>query len=253
MPPTRVSRGSSRILNSAPLASLSSSRSAWRSSASVCIVRNFRHGNGRWPIPWRVERNRIGPREESRTASAIASSSGLSSTSSSSAPTRSNVRFSAKSTPSNAGGPSSNSGTDWPGTNSARWIRISIVDGARRTRTPRWWHWSTSSTASTCGKSGSAMITSSIRSEPSTRSRSVERAERVQPVAGQRRRREEADDLDRRVRRVGERVADVGDVLARPDDHRAAAIAGGAQDHAGQPLVPGAQRRDVQQREASEP
>ena len=37
---------------------------------------------------------------------------------------------------------------DCPGTNSARWIRISIVEGARRTRTPRWWQRSTSSTAS---------------------------------------------------------------------------------------------------------
>ena len=33
-----------------------------------------------------------------------------------------------------------NKGTDWPGTNSARWIRISIVEGAMRTRTPRRWH-----------------------------------------------------------------------------------------------------------------
>ena len=32
--------------------------------------------------------------------------------------------------PSKTGGPSSNRGTDWPGTNSARWIRISIVEGA---------------------------------------------------------------------------------------------------------------------------
>ncbi len=182
-----VRRGSSRILNSAPEASLSSSSSAWDSSASVCIVRNFRHANGRWPMPRRIEWNRIGPRELRRTASVIASSSGLSSTSSSVAPTMSKVRLSAKSMPSNTGGPSSNSGTDWPGTNSARWIRISIVDGARRTRTPRRWHWSTSSTASSCGKSGSAMITSSMRPSPSTRSRSAERAERAQAVGGQRR------------------------------------------------------------------
>ena len=32
--------------------------------------------------------------------------------------------------PSNTGGRSVNSGTVWPGTNSARLIRISIVDGA---------------------------------------------------------------------------------------------------------------------------
>src|SRR5690348_17461346 len=45
-------------------------------------------------------------------------------------------------------------------TNSARWTRISIVDGAIRTRTPRWWASSTSSTASRWGKSGSAMMRS---------------------------------------------------------------------------------------------
>ena len=70
--------------------------------------------------------------------------------------------------PSKTGGRSSNSGTDWPGTNSARWMRISIVDGATRTVTPRWWHWSTSSTARSCGKSGSAMMTSWTRSLAST-------------------------------------------------------------------------------------
>jgi hypothetical protein len=121
----------------------------------------------------------MGPRELRRTASVIASSSGLRTISSSVAPTTSKVRLRAKSMPSNTGGPSSNSGTDWPGMNSARWIRISIVDGARRTRTPRRWHRSTSSTASSCGNSGSAMITSStppplstscrFASEPSAR------------------------------------------------------------------------------------
>ena len=66
--------------------------------------------------------------------------------------------------PSNTGGRSVNSGTVCPGTNSARLMRISIVDGATLTVTPRWWHWSTSSTACSCGKSGSAMITSWTRS-----------------------------------------------------------------------------------------
>ena len=121
----------------------------------------------------------------------------------------SKVRLSAKSTPSKTGGPSSNSGTDWPGTNSARWIRISIVEGARRTRTPRWWHWSTSSTASSCGKSGSAMMTSSMRSVASTLSRSPSEPSGAAPLPGSALRREEADDLDRRVRRVAERVSDV--------------------------------------------
>ena len=78
------------------------------------------------------------------------------------------MRLSAKSIPSNTGGRSLNSGTVWPGTNSARSIRISIVDGATCTVTPRWWQMSTSSTARSCGKSGSAMITSWTRSPSST-------------------------------------------------------------------------------------
>src|SRR3954471_22540906 len=77
----------------------------------------------------------IGPREVSLTASAPTSSSGDMNTSSTVAQTRSNVRLTAKSMPSNTGGRSSKSGTAWPGTNSARWTRISIVDGAMRTRT----------------------------------------------------------------------------------------------------------------------
>ena len=104
-----------------------------------------------------------GPREDSRTASAISASSGESTSSSSAETTRSNVRLTKKSMPSKTGGRSSNSGTDAPGTNSARWTRISIVDGATRTVTPRWWQVSTSSTARSCGKSGSAMITSWTR------------------------------------------------------------------------------------------
>ena len=75
------------------------------------------------------------------------------------------MRLSAKSTPSNTGGFSSNSGSAWPGTNSTRSIRISIVDGATRTRTPCWWQRSTSSTASSWGKSASAISTSSIASK----------------------------------------------------------------------------------------
>ena len=122
-------------------------------------------------MPRRIERKKTGPREVIATASERAMKSGLSRISSSVAPMMSKVRLSAKSTPSKAGGPSSKSGTDWPGTNSARWIRISIVEGARRTRMPRRWHWSTSSTAASWGKSASAMITSSTGSEPSTASR----------------------------------------------------------------------------------
>ncbi len=178
----------------------------------------------------------------------IASSSGLSSTSSSVAPITSKVRFSAKSMPSNTGGPSSNSGTDCPGTNSARWIRISIVEGARRTRTPRRWHWSTSSTASSWGNSGSAMITSSMRSPLSTASRFASEPSERRPLAGKRLRGEEADDLDRHVRDVRERVGDVDDVGAAADQHRASLVAGGAQQHRGHPLEGGARRGDVEDR-----
>jgi hypothetical protein len=105
----------------------------------------------------------IVPREEKRTDRAISASSGESAISSRTDTTRSNVRLMKKSMPSNTGGRSSNSGTDAPGTNSARWTRISIVEGAIRTVTPRWWQVSTSSTARSCGKSGSAMMTSWIR------------------------------------------------------------------------------------------
>ena len=53
--------------------------------------------------------------------------------------------------------------------------------------------------------------------------------ERAQAVVGPRRERDEADHLDRRVHLVDERVRDVLDVLARADQQRAAAVAGGAQ------------------------
>ena len=80
----------------------------------------------------------IGPRLESLTAIAEASSSGEIRISPIVARTRSNVRLAANWIPSNTGGRSVNSGTDSPGLNSARSIRISIVDGATWTVTPRW-------------------------------------------------------------------------------------------------------------------
>ena len=54
-----------------------------------------------------------------------------------------------------------------------------------------------------------------------------------EPVGGKRDGREEADDLDRRVRSVAERVGDVADVLAAADDHGSALVAGGAQQDGG--------------------
>ena len=99
-------------------------------------MRNFRHANGRSPIPGRIEWNSAGPFEVAFTAIQTAARSGLRRNSSTVEPIKSKVRFSAKSIPSKTGGLSSNSGTDSPGTNSARWINISIVEGAIRTRTP---------------------------------------------------------------------------------------------------------------------
>jgi hypothetical protein len=77
----------------------------------------------------------------------------------------------------------------------------------------------------------------------------VERTEAAHPVGRQRRGRDEAHDFDRRMGSIGERVGDVVDVLARADEHRAALIAGGAQDGACGALVDIAQRGHVQERE----
>ena len=117
-------------------------------------------------------------------ASAASSITGESTSSSSAAPTRSKVRLSAKSTPSKTGGLSSNSGSAWPGTNSTRSIRISIVDGATRTRTPCWWQRSTSSTASSCGEVGVGDQDLVDRVEVALEL--LERAEVAQPVGSAR-------------------------------------------------------------------
>ena len=81
------------------------------------------------------------------------------------------------------------------------------------------------------------MITSWTRWASSTAAEVLDPPERAQAVVRPRRERDEADHLDRRVHLVGQRVRDVLDVLARADEHRAAAVAGGAQQHAGDPLV----------------
>ena len=65
------------------------------------------------------------------------------------------------------------------------------------------------------------------------------------PLFGPRRQRDEADDVDRRVRGVAQRVADGLDVLAAADEHRAALVARRAQEPAGRLLVAEAQQRDV--------
>ncbi len=75
------------------------------------------------------------------------------------------------------------------------------------------------------------------------------RAERAQAVVGQRLGREEADDVDRCVWHVGERVRDVDDVLAAADQHGASLVAGGSQQQSGDALVDRAKRSDVEDRE----
>ena len=67
--PTRVTRGSSRILKSAPEASFSVSSSGCCSAASATIVRNLSIPNSRSPTPTRRSTKRIGPRESSLIAS----------------------------------------------------------------------------------------------------------------------------------------------------------------------------------------
>ena len=62
-------------------------------------------------------------------------------------------------------------------------------------------------------------------------------AERPQPVVRPRRERDEADHLDRRVHLVDQGVRDVLDVVPGPDQQCAPAIAGRPQQHAGDPLV----------------
>ena len=76
-----------------------------------------------------------------------------------------------------------------------------------------------------------------------------QRSQRTQAVLGQRRRREKADDLDGRVLGVHQRVGDIADVLARPHEHCTPAVARGAQQRAGEPLVARPQHGDVEQRE----
>ena len=158
----------------------------------------------------------------------------------------SKVRLIAKSMPSKTGGLSSNSGSAWPGTNSTRSIRISIVEGATRTRTPCRWQRSTSSTASAWGKSGSAISTSSTASKWRS-SCSSERKSRRPSTSASGRAGDEAVGLDHV--RVLERVRDGLDVRARADQHRAAPVAGGAQHRARDALEAPAQDRHVEQRE----
>ena len=160
------------------------------------------------------------------------------------------MRLSTKSTPSKTGGRSSNSGTDWPGTNSARWTRISVVDGAIRTRTPRRVGAVDELEQLALGEVRvdddhlvDAVVLDRLAdssSEPSER----------RPLCRARRARDEADDLDRRAAgAAASALRDGLDVRAGADEHRAAAVAGGAQQQARDPLVDLAEGGDVDERE----
>ena len=157
----------------------------------------------------------------------------------------SKVRLTTKSMPSKTGGLSSNRGSDWPGTNSIRSIRISIVEGATRTFTPCSWQRSTSSTASSCGNSGSAISTSSTASKLRSSVSSVPKSS--QPAGAVRRERHVPERLDRMAAR--ERVGNRLDVAAAAHEHGSAAVAGGAQQGAADLLEHPAERRDVEERE----
>ena len=202
-------------------------------------------GTGWPPIPGRGARNSTGPRDSSLIAIAINASSGDSTSSSNSAPKKSNMRLITKSRPSNTGGLSSNSGSARPGTNSTRSIRISIVDGATRTRTPLRWQRSTRSTASSSGKSGSAISTSSIVSKWLVQL--TQGAEVAQAEVDLRVGRDEPVRLD--LGAVAERGHDGLDVGRRAHQHGPAAVAGGVKDEAADALEHPPPRGHVRQRE----
>ena len=70
----------------------------------------------------------------------------------------------------------------------------------------------------------------------------AQRSQRAQSICRQRPGREEAHDFDRRVLRVAQRMRHVADVGTRSHEHGAPAVAGGAQQDPGQPLIAGPQQ-----------
>ena len=74
--PTGVSRGSSRILNTGPVASLNSSNRCCWASASATMVRNLYILNLRLFSPYRSWMNKIGPGLVTLIASALSSNNG---------------------------------------------------------------------------------------------------------------------------------------------------------------------------------
>ena len=125
-----------------------------------------------------------------------------------------------------------------PGTNSARWIRISIVDGAMRTvdAAPVALVDELDRLLLREVGVGDDDLLDAVLGEDC--GELVERPERAQAVVGARRQRDEADASRRGVwPSLGERVGDRLDVLARADEQRAAAVARRAQQQPGDLLV----------------
>ena len=183
-----------------------------------------------------------GPREDSRTASAISASSGESTSSRNAETTMSNVRLTKKSTPSKTGGRSSNSGTDAPGHE----LRALDEDLHRRGRDA---HGDAALMARVDEVDRELLGEVGVGDDHFLDAVDVEHAghvldpaQRAQPVVRTRRERDEADHLHRRVHLIGERVRDVLDVTPGADQHRSAAVAGGAQDRARHLLVQPASR-----------
>ena len=87
--------------------------------------------------------------------------------------TMSNTRLTAHSTPVSTGGRTSKSGTDWPGTSTARSSSSSVVVGTTRRRQPCARQVSTSEMSSAVGSSKPVMTTSSGRCSATTCSRSA--------------------------------------------------------------------------------
>ena len=81
------------------------------------------------------------------------------------------------------------------------------------------------------------MITSSIRSLSSTLSSFFSEPSERRPFAGSSFGERKPTTSIGECVRVGERVGDIADVLARAHQHRAPSVAGGAQQRPGQPLV----------------
>jgi len=135
--PTRVIRGSSRILNRTPRPwSLRSTSSVNRDSASVTMDRNFHIRKGTPSRPTRVCRKNTGPGLLSRTSAAVTSSSGLSTSSSAEAPRRSIVPLTSRRPPVNSGSAICRRGSPDTGRTWIRGPATSVRAGATSRSTP---------------------------------------------------------------------------------------------------------------------